>query len=214
MIRFLQLRKTPFSALTAHFVRRLFASEEEQGNGSLGFGFGAILALVASPGAFASIVLLGKYSTLIAWMTGHRIDPIRRSPSDEYFFIVLSMTITGLVMVARWNRLFPDRRDFANLAVLPLLRWIAEHQPELLQAKPAADAAIAFEAEFMSKDVADLIFTMPLTEAVRVAPGQDGGTDLEHMPEPPQPEGLLAGAPHGSALAELMLGDQPVLSRG
>ncbi len=30
------------------------------------------------------------------------------------------MTITGLVMVARWNRLFPDCRDFSNLAVLPI----------------------------------------------------------------------------------------------
>jgi hypothetical protein len=32
------------------------------------------------------------------------------------FFVVLSMTITGLAMVMRWNRLFPDRRDFANLS--------------------------------------------------------------------------------------------------
>jgi hypothetical protein len=30
------------------------------------------------------------------------------------------MTITGLVMVLRWNRLFPDRRDFENLAPLPV----------------------------------------------------------------------------------------------
>jgi hypothetical protein len=30
------------------------------------------------------------------------------------------MTVTGLVMVFRWNRLFPDRRDFANLAPLPI----------------------------------------------------------------------------------------------
>jgi len=114
------IREHPFCALVAHFARRLFASEEEQAVGGLGLGLGAVLALVASPGAFASIFLMGKYSTLIQWMRGQRIDAIRRSPSDEYFFIVLSMTIVGLLMVARWNRLFPDRRDFANLAILPI----------------------------------------------------------------------------------------------
>lgn len=112
--------KRPFPALVSHFVNRLFASEEEQGGSSLGFGIGAVLAILASPGAFASIFLMGKYSTLLQWMRGEHIDAIRRSPSDEYFFVVLSMTITGFVMVARWNRLFPDRRDFLNLAPLPI----------------------------------------------------------------------------------------------
>jgi hypothetical protein len=65
--------------------------------------------------------LINKYSTLLHWLRGeHSFDPYRASIADEYFFIVLSMTITGLVMVARWNRLFPDRRDFWNLAVLPI----------------------------------------------------------------------------------------------
>ena len=113
-------RKRPFSALVEHFVRRLVSSEQEQGSASLGFGVGAVLAIIASPGAFASLFLIEKYSTLLQWLRGHFIDPIPSSPADEHFFIVLSMTITGLVLVARWNRLFPDRRDFANLAVLPL----------------------------------------------------------------------------------------------
>ena len=112
--------KRPFSALVEHFVRRLTSSEQEQGSASLGFGVGAVLAIIASPGAFASLFLIDKYSTLLQWLRGHFIDPIPSSPTDEHFFIVLSMTITGLVLVARWNRLFPDRRDFANLAVLPL----------------------------------------------------------------------------------------------
>lgn len=99
----------------------MFASEEEQGSeSSVGLGLGAVLAILASPGAFASIFLMGKYSTLLQWLRGHRIDAIRSSPADEYFFVVLSMTITGLVMVARWNRLFPDARDFTNLATLPI----------------------------------------------------------------------------------------------
>jgi hypothetical protein len=113
-------QKTPFHALVDHFVKRLSASEEEQGSGGMGLGLGAVLAILASPGAFASIFLLGKYSTLLQWIRGQYFDPIQRSPSDEYFFVILSMTITGMVMVARWNRLFPDRRDFSNLAPLPI----------------------------------------------------------------------------------------------
>ncbi len=113
-------QKSPFRTLIDHFVKRLFASEEEQASGGMGFGLGGVLAILASPGAFASIFLMEKYSTLIQFLRGVSYNPIQRSPSDEYFFIVLSMTITGLVMVARWNRLFPDRRDFSNLAVLPI----------------------------------------------------------------------------------------------
>ena len=39
---------------------------------------------------------------------------------DEYFFIVLSMTVTGAAAVWRWDAIFPDRRDYMNLAPLPI----------------------------------------------------------------------------------------------
>jgi hypothetical protein len=106
--------------LVFHFARRLFAPENEQENRGMGLGLGTVLAILASPGAFASIFLMDKYSTLLQWLRHQRFDPYKASAADEYFFIVLSMTIIGLVMVLRWNRLFPDRRDFENLAPLPI----------------------------------------------------------------------------------------------
>ena len=76
MTRIAEFEKKPFPTLVAHFIRRLFASEEEQTSGSLGLGLGAVLALVALPGAFASIFLMGKYSTLLQWLRGeHRCYP-------------------------------------------------------------------------------------------------------------------------------------------
>jgi hypothetical protein len=111
--------RTPFWELVAHFIKRLISSEQED-SGGLGLGLGAVLAILASPGAFASLFLMDKYSTLLQWLRGQRIDPYRSSAADEYFFIVLSMTITGLIMVLRWDHLFPDKRDFVNLAVLPI----------------------------------------------------------------------------------------------
>lgn len=118
---FVWLPRTPFGSLVAYFIKRIFASEDEQTDEEMSLSFGVILALLASPGAFASLFLLDKYSTLLQWLRGQRhFDFYQASVADEYFFIVLSMTITGLVMLMRWNRLFPDRRDFANLAGLPI----------------------------------------------------------------------------------------------
>ena len=115
----LEQPRNPFWILVGHFIRRLLAGEEESEAG-MSLGLGAVLAMLAAPGAFASIFLLDKYSTLMQWFRHHTFNSYRASIADEYFFVVLSMTITGLVMVLRWNRLFPDRRDFANLAVLPI----------------------------------------------------------------------------------------------
>src|SRR5207248_3170801 len=37
-----------------------------------------------------------------------------------YFFITLSMAVTGMVAVWRWDAIFPDRRDYMNLVALPI----------------------------------------------------------------------------------------------
>src|SRR4051812_23235276 len=112
---------TPFVHLIFYFLKRMFSGEDEEGVESVSLGLGVVLAFLAAPGALASLFLMDKYSTLLQFFRGQRgFDPYRASIADEYFFIVLSMTITGLVMVAHWNRLFPDRRDFWNLAVLPI----------------------------------------------------------------------------------------------
>jgi hypothetical protein len=82
---------------------------------------GLVLSLLALPGGFYSIFLLEKYSTLLQWMRGqHDFDPLAAALPDEYFFIVLSMTVTGVVAVWRWDSIFPDRRDYSNLVPLPI----------------------------------------------------------------------------------------------
>ena len=68
-------------------------------SGDLDFGIGAMLALLPVPGAFASFVA---------------------SPADEYFFIVLAMVATSAVAIWKWDALIPDRRDYVNLAPLPI----------------------------------------------------------------------------------------------
>jgi len=80
-----------------HSIERLMNGGDE--SGELDFGIGAMLALLAIPGAFASVAA---------------------SQSDEYFFIVLAMVATGAVAIWKWDALMPDRRDYVNLAPLPI----------------------------------------------------------------------------------------------
>ncbi|MHB8755993.1 MAG: hypothetical protein ACYC92_13715 [Candidatus Acidiferrales bacterium] len=87
----------PFTRLVNHSIERVVHGGGD--SGELDFGIGAMLALLAVPGAFASFAA---------------------SPADEYFFIVLAMVATGAVAIWKWDALIPDRRDYVNLAPLPI----------------------------------------------------------------------------------------------
>jgi hypothetical protein len=114
-------QNTPFLRLVRLFVGRIFHGSGDPGDGALDLSMGLVLSLLALPGGFYSIILLDKYSTLLHWMRGQRdFDPLGAALPDEYFFIVLSMVVTGVVAVLRWGSIFPDRRDYANLVPLPI----------------------------------------------------------------------------------------------
>jgi len=103
------------------FVGRTFHGGDESGSDELDVSLGLVLSLLALPGGFYTLFLLDKYSTLLLWMRGHRnLDPLVATLPDEYFFIVLSMVVTGAVAAWRWDGIFPDRRDYANLVPLPI----------------------------------------------------------------------------------------------
>lgn len=92
-----QMPMKPFTRLVHHSIERVMHGGGE--SGELDFGIGAMLAVLAVPGAFASIAA---------------------SSADEYFFIVLAMVATGAVAIWKWDALIPDRRDCVNLAPLPI----------------------------------------------------------------------------------------------
>ena len=109
----------PFHRLVHHFITRIFYGAGE--GDELQFGIPALLGLLSTPSAFGSIGLFTKYSTLTLFLLHRRFfDVYRASVPDEYFFIVYAMVITGAVVVLKWDRLFPDRQDYDNLAVLPI----------------------------------------------------------------------------------------------
>ena len=72
-----------------------------------------------------------------------------------------------------------------NALVVPLLAWISEAQPDLLER--ADSQPFTFESEILDGDTADLSITLDLTEAVSVII-EDGAYQIRHLDEPPEPD--------------------------
>ena len=113
--------RRPFWRMVRLFVARIFRGGGDSDAEGIDLGIGLVLTLLALPGGFVSILLFEKYGTLLQWMRGAtNIDPFASTVPDEYFFISLSMAVTGAVAVWRWDSIFPDRRDYMNLVPLPI----------------------------------------------------------------------------------------------
>jgi hypothetical protein len=114
-------RERPFLRLVRIFVERIFRGGGDADSEGVDLGVGLVLTLLALPGGFISVLTFVKYSTFLSWMRGApQVDPLAVALPDEYFFITLSMAVTGAVAVWRWDALFPDRRDHVNLVSLPI----------------------------------------------------------------------------------------------
>jgi hypothetical protein len=119
--RWEEQRQRPFWRMVQLFVARIFRGGGDSDSEGFDLGIGLVLTLLALPGGFVSILLFEKYGTLLQWMRGAtNIDPFASAIPDEYFFITLSMAVTGAVAVWRWDSIFPDRRDYLNLVPLPI----------------------------------------------------------------------------------------------
>jgi hypothetical protein len=114
-------RERPFGRLVQLFVERVFRGGGDTDAEGLDLGVGLTLTLLAIPGGFVSVFLFDKYGSLLQWLRGQvNVDALVIAFPDEYFFIVLSMTVTGAIAVWRWDVIFPDRRDYMNLVHLPV----------------------------------------------------------------------------------------------
>lgn len=91
--------------------------------------------------------------------------------------------------------------------MVPVLAWIAQHQPELI-GRPNA-TPLSFEAEILDKDSRDVSITIQLTEPVIVNRRDGGGYEVSH-PAPPPPASLdqFDSVPWGTKLWQLFLNEQ------
>ena len=116
-----RLMLDPFWRLAFHFGGRLSSGGGNAGEGELSLGVGAMLALLATPGLFITVLLFDKYSSTLRFLrNGPPFDPYAQSLSDQYFYFAFSTAITGVVTALKWDSIFPSRRDYMNLAPLPI----------------------------------------------------------------------------------------------
>ena len=113
--------QTPFGCLVRLFVARMFHGSTGGDSGELDLGVGVIVVLLAMPGVLVSLLMFEKYGSFIRFLRGAGAhDPFRDTIPDEYFFLVLSMVVSGAAALWRWDSIFLDRRDFMNLVPLPV----------------------------------------------------------------------------------------------
>jgi hypothetical protein len=113
--------RRPSLLLSRLFAGRMFKGGGELGADELDLGFGVVLIFLAMPGTLVSLLMFEKYGSLIRFLRGDgTFDPYIATIPDEYFFIVLSMSVSCAVALWRWNAIFPDRRDYANFVHLPV----------------------------------------------------------------------------------------------
>jgi hypothetical protein len=119
--RIASLAKTPFGTLLRIFLSRMFHGGGDNEDGQLDLGVGIVTVLVAMPGLLVSLLMFEKYGSLIHFLAGERnFDKFAATIPDEYFFITLSVVVTGVAALWRWDAIFLDRRDYANLVPLPI----------------------------------------------------------------------------------------------
>jgi hypothetical protein len=97
--------------LTRHFFGRLFRNDMVDFEDQMKERLIVVLSLMAVFFGWASLLLLFKY---------HFVPDINRSWQEKNYILTLMMLVFGLATLLEWDVLFPDRRDFLNLAPLPV----------------------------------------------------------------------------------------------
>lgn len=113
--------REPFGRLVSHFLHKLVRAGHDDASAEFDLGAGALLGILAAPGAFISLLMLDKYSAFLNWMRGRLgEDVLVSSAPDKYLFLSVAMAVTGIVAVLKWDQILPDQQDYLNLAPLPV----------------------------------------------------------------------------------------------
>ncbi len=118
-------------ALVGHFFRRFFDNDTIQVDGDTLTTVVRAISAVAVPGLMVAFFLQTEYPQRPAW----------GAIEDQYFFVLISFVVMGVVSIFEWEMLFPDRLDFLILSPLSLKPL------QMLAAKAAA--LIGFFALFL-----------------------------------------------------------------
>lgn len=103
-------RQNRTAILVGHFFRRFFDNDTVQVDGDTLTTVVRAVSIVAVPGLMVAFFLQNQYPRRSLW----------GSIEDQYFFVLFSFVVMGMVAIFEWAMLFPDRLDFVILSPLPL----------------------------------------------------------------------------------------------
>lgn len=92
------------------------------------------------------------------------------APGSHNFAVHYTLT----VVVEEWS--YP-----AVMLWVLVLDWLRIQQPDLVV--PANEDGVAFEADILTTESSHISFDLPLREAIGVTRREDGGFDMEYVPE-------------------------------
>jgi len=106
------------------------------------------------------------------------------------------------------NLVVQDYAGADDALFVPVIAWIAEQQPELLQRTD--QEPFTYECELLDSQARDVSIYIQLTEAVRVQPKPGGGFTSEHLAEPRREDMDSFPGVCCQPLWQLFLGDELV----
>src|SRR5215831_6628150 len=118
-----------FRTLVCHFFERFFDVDSTTPDDGPYVRIVQHLAILAIPGLLISFFLIPDHPPGSLIMAGAQTEAERMwlRVGDRYVFAAYAMMAMGLLMVFKWDSLFPDRRDYLILTALPIStrRWFA-----------------------------------------------------------------------------------------
>lgn len=99
-----------FSYLVEHFFRRFFDNDTLQAEGDTQTSVVRAFAIVSVPGLMFAFWLQNQYPSRGLW----------GSIEDQYFYVMFSVVVMGMVAIFEWEMLFPDRLDFLILSPMSI----------------------------------------------------------------------------------------------
>src|SRR5215472_8754567 len=103
-------RRRASSYLFEHFFRRFFDNDTLQVEGDTQTSVIRAISIVAVPGLMFAFWLQNAYPWRTAW----------GAIEDQYFYVLFSFVVMGMVAIFEWEMLFPDRLDFLILSPTPV----------------------------------------------------------------------------------------------
>ncbi|UCH94644.1 MAG: hypothetical protein JSV88_30875 [Candidatus Aminicenantes bacterium] len=110
-----EVNSSQFYVLVRHFVLRLFKNDILKYENQRLERVVVVLAILSIAGGYITHKLISPY--LYPGLSGVTAAAIW---VKKTVFLTLTMALTGIITVFSWENIFPDRKDYMNLLVLPV----------------------------------------------------------------------------------------------